>query len=393
LHAVLVALLFVLLIGWEARCRSAVRRPAADRWLVAAAAVFGLSVANHSLIWLTAPGIALFVLAVEPGILGRRRFVLTCAAVALAVAALLYLELPLRAGPLRAPLVYGRPDTLVGFWVVALGLQFAGVLVEPFGGIVDKLGDLVRLGEEQLGPLVVLVPLGLAATIVRRPRFALLTLPVVVVTCWFAASYTNAEIERYYLVPAIVAVAWIAILVDALVDALIETIAMLFGDPLRESQRRRTSHAARPSRRSVALELLAVLLVLAPTLVGLSDRAVAVDRSRDRAAGEWLDATLGRLQPNAVVVSWWNFSTPQWYAQLVQGRRTDVRIVDDRTRLDEQLGDVTDVIDANLGQRPVYLIRELTELPMLEARYRLEYLDTPSYQPLVRVLGRREGSS
>jgi hypothetical protein len=118
-----------------------------------------------------------------------------------------------------------------------------------------------------------------------------------------------------------------------------------------------------------------------------------VDRSRDRAAGEWLDATLGRLQPNAVVVSWWNFSTPLWYAQLVQGRRTDVRIVDDRTRLDEQLGDVTDVIDANLGQRPVYLIRELTELPMLEARYRLEYLDTPSYQPLVRVLGRREGSS
>jgi hypothetical protein len=305
------------------------------------------------------------------------------------VAALIYLELPLRAGPFQAPLVYGRPDTFVGFWSVALGAQFAGVLAESAGGLVDKLGDLVRLGEEQLGPLLVLVPLGLVATIVRRPRFALLTLPVVVVTCGFAAFYTNAEIERYYLVPAIVAIAWIAILVDALVEA----ASTLLGDPLREPGRWSTSHGARPSRRSVALELVAVMLVLAPTLVGLSDRAVMVDRSRDRAAEEWLDMTLGQLQPNAVVVSWWNFSTPLWYAQLAQGRRTDVRIVDDRTRVDEQLGDVTDVIDANLGQRPVYLIREPAELLALEARYRLEYLDAPSYQPLVRVVGRREASS
>jgi hypothetical protein len=351
--------------------------------------VFGLSVANHSLTWFLLPGIALFVRAVEPGILGRRRFILTCAAVALAVAALLYLELPLRAGPFRAPLVYGRPDTFIGFWYVALGLQFAGVLVESIGGLVDKLGDLVRFGQEQLGPLLVLVPLGLAATVVRRPRFALLTLPVVVITLCFAVFYTNAELERYYLVPAIVVIAWIAILVDGLVD----WASVLLGGPIGETGRRSTSGGARPSLRSVAVELLIVVLVLAPTLAGLSARAATVDRSGDRAAEEWLDATLGQLQPNAVVVSWWNFSTPLWYAQLAQGRRPDVRIVDDRTRLDEQLGDVTDVIDANLGQRPVYLIREPSELAVLEARYRLEYLDAPSSQPLVRVLGLREGSS
>jgi len=134
LHAVLVALLFVLLLGWEARARSG-----GDAWLVAAAAVLGLSLANHPLTWFLLPGIALFVHAVEPGILRRRRLVTTCALVASTVAALLYAELPLRAGPFRAPLVYGQPATLIGFLYVATGVQFSGVLVESVGGLVGKL--------------------------------------------------------------------------------------------------------------------------------------------------------------------------------------------------------------------------------------------------------------
>ena len=46
--------------------------------------------------------------------------------------ALVYLELPLRAGPFPAPLVYGRPDTWDGFWYIALAEQFRGSLVGPF---------------------------------------------------------------------------------------------------------------------------------------------------------------------------------------------------------------------------------------------------------------------
>jgi hypothetical protein len=130
--------------------------------------VFGLSMANHPLTWFLAPGVVLFVLAVEPGILERRRFILTCAGVALAVAALLYLELPLRAGPFRAPLVYGRPETLIGFWLVALGLQFAGDVEparhrrqawrpHPFGRTSSDSSRLFRWA---------------ATTIARRPRSA-----------------------------------------------------------------------------------------------------------------------------------------------------------------------------------------------------------------------------
>ena len=66
---------------------------------------------NHALTVLLAPGIALFVLAVEPGILRRPRLVALCAVALLGTAAALYLQLPIRAA-MGAPLVYGRPDTL-----------------------------------------------------------------------------------------------------------------------------------------------------------------------------------------------------------------------------------------------------------------------------------------
>jgi len=63
LHLALVALLFLLLLVWE-RWRTGhgqERRRRADRWLVAAAFVYGVAFANHGLAWLLPPAIALFV--------------------------------------------------------------------------------------------------------------------------------------------------------------------------------------------------------------------------------------------------------------------------------------------------------------------------------------------
>jgi len=387
-HVALVALLLVLLLAWQRR--------RTDRWLLGAAVVAGVAAANHSLTLFLVPGVALFVVAVEPRILerGRRRVVLRGLLVAALTAGLLYLELPLRAGPFRAPLVYGAPDTFDGFWYVVLGLQFSG-LVAPFGHLGTKLGDLVSVAVGQLGPLALLIPAGLLATAIRRPHYALLTAPPVVLTGWFAVSYVNAEIDRYYLGPALIVLTWIAILADGLLEAAGrwlagagERIAAAAGraaDAVRSGGR----IVATPGPgRLVALEALAAVLLLAPSLGALPTRWASVDRSSDREAARWLDQTLAQLAPGAVVVSWWDFSTALWYAQLCQGRRPDIRIVDDRTRLDEHLGGVIDVIDADLGRRPVYLIRPPTELAELGARYRLELLAGTPFQPVVRVVGR-----
>jgi hypothetical protein len=72
-------------------------------------------------------------------------------------------------------------------------------------------------------------------------------------------------------------------------------------------------------------------------------------------------------------VSWWSYSTPLWYATIVDGRRPDITIVDDRDRLDQNLGDLDQVIARYLPSRPVYLIRNGTsELPAVAERYSIE---------------------
>ena len=52
--------------------------------------------------------------------------------------------------------------------------------------------------------------------------------------------------------------------------------------------------------------------------------------------------------------------------------------MDDRTRLDEDLGEIEDVIDANLGRHPVIVIQVDPEvIARLAARYRLAPLPVP----------------
>ena len=73
----------------------------------------------------------------------------------------------------------------------------------------------------------------------------------------------------------------------------------------------------------------------------------------------------------------------------MQGRRTDIRIVDDRTRLDQDLGDVADVIRADLGTRPVYVIRQGRQIKELEDEFVLELVRADPGAPIYRVVGPR----
>ena len=193
-----------------------------DRFLVAAAFVFALAVGNHSLTLLLAVPVGLYVLAVDPGIWHRGRLVLTCVAVLVGTVVLVYLELPLRAGPFRSALVYGTPNTLDGFRYIVLAEQFRGSLSNPFGDLPGKVGDLVSLAWSQFGVLALLIPFGFVATVMRHPRYALLTGSAALITFFFAASYVNADIDRYYLGPALMAWTWLAILAAAAIE-LIET--------------------------------------------------------------------------------------------------------------------------------------------------------------------------
>lgn len=386
LHAALLVALLLALLRWAAIVRAPEANPSstaaapgrplpaapsggrwrpgtADRALILAGAVLGVALANHGLTLLLLPAIATYVVAVEPGLVRRPRALALAAGAAAGVAALLYLELPLRAGPFRAPLVYGRPETWEGFWDVVLARQFQGsvgtLLVDP----AAALGSAASTFASQLGGLVVLVPLALLVTALRSPRYALLSGTAALLTVAFAAGYPNAAIERYHLGPLLFAWSWLAVAADALAEEL------------------SASGLVRP-RPALALLLAAALVT--PTLLDLGPRWRTADRSRETWAGEWLDTVLGSLPPDAVVLSWWSYSTTLWYGQLVEGRRPDILVIDDRTRLDEGLGEVGDVIRANLGSRPVFVTRAYpAEVAALARDFALEPAD--SWAVLYRV--------
>jgi hypothetical protein len=401
LHVALVVLVVLGLLTWERLVEgrralpddpAAARR--ADRAIVLTAGLFGVAVANHGLALLLVPAIGLYVLAVDPGVLRRPRLILAALAACLGVAALLYLELPLRAGLFRAPLVYGRPDTWDGFWDVVLARQFQGDVLSPLADPADRLRALGDLADLQLGPLAVLAAAGLLVTIVRYPRYALLSGVAAGITVFFSASYVNARIDRYYLGPVFFAWTWIAVLGATAVDVVVGRL-----DPRRAGDVGRGVPgdgeppgyvpAWRSPRTMLSLAIGVALLV--PTAVALPDRWRSQDRSRETWVETWLDEAFAAMAPDAVVISWWSYSTPLWYAQLVEGRRPDVLLLDDRIRVEMDLAEPDQAIDAYLDSRPVYLMRvSESEVNDLRGEYVIERVGRPGN--LFRVTGRQETS-
>jgi hypothetical protein len=142
----------------------------------------------------------------------------------------------------------------------------------------------------------------------------------------------------------------------------------------------------------VVMTLAAVLLVRTSD-VAAHERYARLDASRDRIARQFLETLGEQLPENAVVVSWWSYSTTLWYGKYVDHWRPDVTVIDDSTIVSDNLGSPTAVIDSNLPIRPVFLIRLSFDLPVYENRYVLTLLQGIAGGPVYRVDGvRRAGA-
>jgi len=276
-----------------------------------------------------------------------------------------------------------------GFRYLVLGEQFGGKLeIPPLSQwpavlperIVDGATVAATTLHDELGIVVAAVALlGIPLGLLRRPR------EIVMTGLWFgltfvvALGYPNADITRYYLAPLLIACVWAALALDATWVAIRGLRARLAG----------TGPTTRAIDRPLAVMASAlVALVLAiPVLLAVPRRFDELDASDDTRARRWLDATLNALEPDAVIVSWWSYSTPLWYGRWVEGRRPDILIVDDRTIADEDLGDVLSVVERYLGERPVYIVRLDRDLPEVEDRWRIEPVDgIPPGEPVYRVV-------
>ncbi|MGI8929450.1 MAG: protein O-mannosyl-transferase family [Candidatus Limnocylindrales bacterium] len=402
LHLLLAAVVLHLLVRWQDKLQAGLP---ADRWLFAAAVVFGVSLGNHGLTLLLAPGIAIFVLVVEPGIVRRPRVILTCAAGLAFTIAAIYAYLPLRSA-MNPPLDYANPETWDDFRYLVFAEQFRGT----FRALPD-LGDALRtIGQEtfdQLGLFALLAVLGVLVTAWRRPALMLLLAAWFVVNWYFALGYINADIGRYYLVPLLAAAVFGGLAAGALLDWISDQWATRLrpaqssppsGDlhmqtPVEASATTEGQQARTNPLPRLALAAMVAALLITPSLVAVPARFRTVDASRDEIARTWLDTVLPKLPPDAVVVSWWSYSTTLWYALYVEHQRPDVTVIDDSTIVQERLGTAAEVIDSYLGLRPVYLIRLSYDLPQFEERYVLTPLSGVIGGPVYRVDGMRAVSA
>jgi hypothetical protein len=412
-HIALTAFLFVALLIWDQRRHSKdpVTLAHADRWLVAAAAIYGVAVANHSLALLLPPAIGLFVLAADWRVIFRWRTIVACLAVLAGTIAVLFAELPIRAA-MNAPLVYGHPDTWSGFQYVVLAEQFRGSLQNPFGDLPTKAASVMDLMTGWLGPLGLLAALGVGTSIYRRPRYILLSGLALIVTCVFAASYANADIERYYLLPLMIAFTWIGLGAADIVAAIgwaVGEYERRYGlaaakagpdagargnGPAPETEAGAAADTgpggadaspaaspAAPPRRDAGRAAWAVLVAemafaaaLVVTSVGVisqrqgitaADNPGGVSEAQNNSDSVWMRQVLappdqGGLAQNAVIETTWSASTTLWYGQKVLGLRPDILIIDDSTRKNDHIGaagEVWDVFDTYMATRPIYTDR------------------------------------
>ena len=338
--------------------------------------VYGLSLGNHALTLLLAPGIAVYVLLVSPRILWRQwRLVLACVrrrGCCTTVIVYAYLPAPLGHGPaarLRQPghvaiVLVRRPGRTVPGLLPRAGRR------SPTSSPASGTSWFATLGLP-----VILALAGPYSGIVRHPRLMALTALWFVCSWVFALGYPNASIERYYLVPLLVA---------ALVD--------------RAGRRRHLGPAARPAaapRSRVGL----------PGCRGAPRGLAAGGACWGHCRGA-TNASMPRMRPSGASGSRRPSPRSSRTQRSSRGGPTRRRCgtgagsrAGATTSSSSMTATCSTMASARprtpsttiLGERPTYIIRLDRDLPKFEQRYVLERIESvPARGVLYRVLGLRE---
>jgi Protein of unknown function (DUF2723) len=382
LHVLIAALIVWLLLVWAAAERAGARR--AGWWLAGAALAFGIGLGNHPLTGLMAFGIAVWIVTVRPDMWRRWRLALACAALLLLGVLGTYAYIPIRAAiDPEPPLFYARPDTLDRLRYLVFAEQFHNLFDEfnrpfsAFGAKWVKTESVLQL--QYWGPGWLFVAWGAATLAVRRlGAFVLLGL-IAAGNVLYSMNFRDGDIDRYYLT-TVVATA-------PLLGVAVASVATAFARAGAEITRRTMG---RIGRRRVAALAGGIVLLLAAALPAAS--LASLYRTRDQStnydADRWVESVFAALPRNAVVMSWWSYSTPLWYHRWVLGERPDVTIIDERNILDDGYATLWLAVRSFYPERAVYIVPPEWDYRRIVTRYDTVTVQTyPGYTDLLRVEG------
>ena len=377
-----VSILLWLLLTWRAAEGSG--SPRAGRWLVGAALTFGLGLGVHPIIGLFAFGIAAWLFVVDRRFWRRWRLIGLCAlAVAVGIGSFAYIWLRAITDP-EPPLFYARPDTWDRFRYLVFAEQFSALFRdfrEPLADITAKWADAERvLAAQFVAPGWLLVAVGAAVVASRSlATFGVLVLWVIS-NVVYSMNFRDGDIDRYYMPTVAVLAPLLGVALAAIAAACARAVA--------EVGRRLVSSLE--DRRRLAALAGAVVLGLGALLPAASvvTGYEAHDQSENRDADHWVASVHALLPPNAVIVSWWSYSTPLWHHRWVLGERPDVTIIDERDILDDGYRTMNNAIRAHFGRRPVYVVLPGWELENVTERWEMSTVPTlPGFTRLLVVEG------
>jgi len=317
LNALLVLLVFFLVVRWRRRIietRTGLNSAGAthDIWIYAAAFVFGLAMGvHHVTVALTLPAIAVVVYRTEGlKFFASRRFLYT-GLISTGALILVYSYLPWAAS--RSPAMnWGNARSLQEIWWHITGRQYRVFFSFSSATMGAQFVEFCRMALREFGfswlPLTLFLAVAGLASAYKRDRTAFwFLLLILFADLAYSLNYEIAEDKDAYYLPAFIS---IAISAGLGFGWLIQLIA---------------------SKRS---RVLTPHLAAATAIVLTSAAAFAAnwpfnDRRHDFIADDYVQNLFSTIAPDGLLLTQeWQVVSPMFYAQEIEHRRPDVKVLD-----------------------------------------------------------------
>jgi len=317
LNTLLILTVFFLLLRWRRRIvadqgNAGAALAAHDSWLYAAALVFGLALGvHHVTVGLTLPALAVIVYRTQGLRFFTGRRLVYAALISIAGLIAVYAYLPFAAS--RSPVInWGNPRSLQEIWWHVTGRQYRVFLSFSPSTVGTQFLEFCRMLLREFGPAWLPLPLVVAvvgfASSFRQDRTVFwFLLFIVILNLAYDLSYQIAEDKDAYYLPTFTSVA----------------IAAGFGIRWLIQQ---TASKAIASQKTYWVAAMAVLLTSATALAA---NWPFNNRRHYFIANDYVENLLSTIEPNGLLLTQdWQVVSPMFYAQEVERRRPDVKVVD-----------------------------------------------------------------
>lgn len=216
-----------------------------------------------------------------------------------------------------------------------LGLDFSPQksLVLSHQSLLNLIKALIIIKEELTKVTFYISIIGIPAFLLKE-KISYSVLVMFVLNIFFSANYSNAAIERYFITN------------NTILILIYSFTLNLFIQKLNKTKVNRVINTL--------LELsIIVIFILIPIYKNIYKNYNLVNQSQNNRAEIWARSVFENVEENAVIFSWWSYSTPLWYLKRIEKLRPDIMIINEGQNKWEEMA------KNFVNQKPVYFIEKI----------------------------------